>query len=132
MRNISQESDDRSLGDFLLRDPGVDHLALPRRRDLADAEQDLDGDAIDQGDEFLGAISVRHSLTPMLEQFIAAYAGESPDEQTIAQLQSAARRSLLGRAAEPDELAATVVHVVLDATAMTGAVVPVDLGYTAS
>ena len=35
-------------------DPGVDHLALPRRGDAADAQQDLDGDSVDQGDEFLG------------------------------------------------------------------------------
>jgi NAD(P)-dependent dehydrogenase (short-subunit alcohol dehydrogenase family) len=72
------------------------------------------------------------TLTPMLEQFVSSYAGDSPDEETIGQLQAAARRSLLGRAAEPLEIAATVVHIVLDATAMTGAVVPVDLGYTAS
>jgi 3-oxoacyl-[acyl-carrier protein] reductase len=72
------------------------------------------------------------TLTPMLEQFVSAYAGENPDDETIMQLQAAARRSLLGRAAEPQELAATIVHIALDATAMTGAVVPVDLGYTAS
>jgi 3-oxoacyl-[acyl-carrier protein] reductase len=72
------------------------------------------------------------TLTPMLEQFVSAYAGENPDEETIGQLQAAARRSLLGRAAEPRELASTIVHIALDATAMTGALVPVDLGYTAS
>lgn len=71
------------------------------------------------------------TLTPMLEQFVSAYAGENPDEETIGQLQAAARRSLLGRAAEPREVAATIVHIALDATAMTGALVPVDLGYTA-
>src|SRR5207245_1089859 len=49
------------------------------------------------------------TLTPMLEQFVAAYAGENPDEETIAQLQAAARRSVLGRAAEPPEVAKTVV-----------------------
>jgi NAD(P)-dependent dehydrogenase (short-subunit alcohol dehydrogenase family) len=68
----------------------------------------------------------------MLEQFISAYAGETPSEETLAELQAAARRALLGRIAEPSELARTIVHVALDATAMTGAVIPVDLGYTAS
>ena len=37
----------------------------------------------------------------------------------------------LGRIADPRELANTVTHLALDASAVTGAVVPVDLGYTA-
>ena len=80
----------------------------------------------------VNCVSPGATLTPMLEQFISAYAGENPSEEVLAELQAAARRSLLGRAAEPLELAATIVHVALDATAMTGAVIPVDLGYTAS
>jgi len=80
----------------------------------------------------VNCVSPGATLTPMLEQFISAYAGENPSEATLAELQAAARRSLLGRAAEPAEIAGTIVHVALDATAMTGAVIPVDLGYTAS
>ena len=80
----------------------------------------------------VNCVSPGATLTPMLEQFISAYAGETPSEETLAELQAAARRALLGRVAEPSELARTIVHVALDATAMTGAVVPVDLGYTAS
>jgi AcrR family transcriptional regulator len=42
-----------------------------------------------------------------------------------------ARRVPLNRVADPGEVAATVVHLLLDATAVTGSAVPVDLGYTA-
>jgi NAD(P)-dependent dehydrogenase (short-subunit alcohol dehydrogenase family) len=42
-----------------------------------------------------------------------------------------AKRLLLGRAAEPKEIAATAIHLALDATAMTGSAVTADLGYTA-
>ncbi len=80
----------------------------------------------------VNCVSPGATLTPMLEQFISAYAGESPSEEALAELQAAARRALLGRVAEPSELARTIVHVALDATAMTGALIPVDLGYTAS
>jgi len=80
----------------------------------------------------VNCVSPGATLTPMLEQFLSAYAGASPSEDTLAALQAAARRALLGRVAEPAELAATIVHIALDATAMTGALVPVDLGYTAS
>ncbi|MFV0258616.1 MAG: SDR family NAD(P)-dependent oxidoreductase [Acidimicrobiales bacterium] len=40
-------------------------------------------------------------------------------------------RMLLGRVAEPDEIAVMIEHLALDATAMTGTDVPVDVGYTA-
>lgn len=80
----------------------------------------------------VNCVSPGATLTPMLEQFISAYAGEAPGEETLSELQAAARRALLGRVAQPSELARTIVHVALDATAMTGAVIPVDLGYSAS
>jgi NAD(P)-dependent dehydrogenase (short-subunit alcohol dehydrogenase family) len=38
----------------------------------------------------------------------------------------------LGRIAEPAEVAASIVHLALDATAVTGVDLPVDVGYTAS
>ncbi|MDX6660146.1 MAG: hypothetical protein QOJ55_968, partial [Solirubrobacteraceae bacterium] len=45
----------------------------------------------------------------MLQEFLASYYGTNPSE-----------RLLLGRAAEPNEIAATAIHLDLDATAMTG------------
>jgi hypothetical protein len=56
----------------------------------------------------------------MLQEFLASYYGTNPSE-----------RLLLGRAAEPNEIAATAIHLDLDATAMTGSTVTADLGYTA-
>ena len=41
-----------------------------------------------------------------------------------------AKRLLLGRASQA-EIATTAIHIALDATAMTGSAVTVDLGYTA-
>lgn len=69
--------------------------------------------------------------TPMLEQYLAEYLGSGFDEDALATLQVEARRVPLARIADPSEVAATVVHLLLDATAITGAAVPVDLGYTA-
>ncbi len=69
--------------------------------------------------------------TPMLEQFLAAYVGSSPSEDTLQTIQIEAGRVPLGRIAEPREVADMVAFLALDASATTGAVVPVDLGYLA-
>jgi 3-oxoacyl-[acyl-carrier protein] reductase len=69
--------------------------------------------------------------TAMLDQFVTQYAARHDPEDATAILDAEARRLLLGRAAEPDEIAATIAHLALDATAITGAVVAADLGYTA-
>jgi NAD(P)-dependent dehydrogenase (short-subunit alcohol dehydrogenase family) len=71
------------------------------------------------------------TVTPMLQEFLATYYGPNPSEELAQTMLADARRLLLGRAAEPAEIAATVIHIALDATAMTGSVVTVDLGYTA-
>jgi len=42
------------------------------------------------------------------------------------------QRNPLGRLLDPDDIAVTVEHVVLDATGMTGTLVPVDAGLSAS
>jgi len=67
---------------------------------------------------------------------LAAYIEESyrdlSPEQAKRQQHAAASRQLLRRVATADEVAATVVHVAMDATAMTGQDIPVDVGYTAS
>jgi NAD(P)-dependent dehydrogenase (short-subunit alcohol dehydrogenase family) len=69
--------------------------------------------------------------TPMLEQFLAEYAGLSPSEATLNTLQVEAGRVPLQRIADPGEVARVAAHLALDASATTGAVVPVDLGYLA-
>jgi NAD(P)-dependent dehydrogenase (short-subunit alcohol dehydrogenase family) len=71
------------------------------------------------------------TVTPMLQEFLADYYGSNPSEELAQTMLADARRLLLGRAADPGEIAATAVHIALDATAMTGSVVTVDLGYTA-
>jgi len=71
------------------------------------------------------------TVTPMLQDFLAVYYGPNPSEELAQTMLADARRLLLGRAAEPAEIAATAIHVALDATAMTGSAVMVDLGYTA-
>jgi NAD(P)-dependent dehydrogenase (short-subunit alcohol dehydrogenase family) len=71
------------------------------------------------------------TLTPMLQEFLTTYYGPNPSEDLAQTMMADAKRLLLGRAAEPAEIAATAVHLALDATAMTGSTVTVDLGYTA-
>jgi NAD(P)-dependent dehydrogenase (short-subunit alcohol dehydrogenase family) len=71
------------------------------------------------------------TVTPMLQEFLAAYYGPNPSEELTQTMLADAKRLLLGRAAEPAEIAATAIHIALDATAMTGSAVTVDLGYTA-
>jgi NAD(P)-dependent dehydrogenase (short-subunit alcohol dehydrogenase family) len=72
------------------------------------------------------------TLTPMLQEFLATYYGTNPSEELAEKMMSDAKRLLLGRAADPAEIAATAVHLAIDATAMTGSEVTADLGYTAS
>lgn len=69
--------------------------------------------------------------TPMFEQFMAEYAGEQESDQVRATLNAESMRVLIGRVAEPEELAASVAHLALDASAVTGTVLPIDGGYTA-
>jgi 3-oxoacyl-[acyl-carrier protein] reductase len=69
--------------------------------------------------------------TPMIEQYLAEYLGPTPSEEALATIQLEAQRLPLKRIAQPEEIAATIVHLLLDASAITGAAVPIDLGYTA-
>jgi NAD(P)-dependent dehydrogenase (short-subunit alcohol dehydrogenase family) len=71
------------------------------------------------------------TLTPMLQEFLATYYGTNPSEELAQTMVADAKRLLLGRAANPTEIASTTIHLALDATAMTGTTVTVDLGYTA-
>ncbi len=69
--------------------------------------------------------------TPMLENYLTEYLGPTPTQEALATVQLEAQRLPLRRIAQPDEVATTVIHLLLDATAMTGAAVAIDLGYTA-
>jgi 3-oxoacyl-[acyl-carrier protein] reductase len=69
--------------------------------------------------------------TPMFAEAITGYLGSmAPDE---AERVGAAEmtRLLLGRVADPAELAAAIVHLALDASYSTGSVVTVDGGFSA-
>ncbi len=70
--------------------------------------------------------------TPMLADFVQRSREGLTDKEIKRQHVAASARMLLGRVADPDEVAATIEHVALDATAMTGVDVPVDVGYSAS
>jgi NAD(P)-dependent dehydrogenase (short-subunit alcohol dehydrogenase family) len=69
--------------------------------------------------------------TAMLSEYLDAYLADDPDGHALKNIEMDAGRVLLGRVAEPFEIAATILHVAVDATAMTGAVIPVDVGFTA-
>jgi NAD(P)-dependent dehydrogenase (short-subunit alcohol dehydrogenase family) len=71
------------------------------------------------------------TVTPMLQEFLVTYYGTDPSEEQAQTMVADAKRLLLGRAADPAEIASTAIHLALDATAMTGTSVTVDLGYTA-
>jgi len=75
---------------------------------------------------YLGATN-----TAMLQQNLSEYIGSPPSEEAMQIMLGEQKRLLLGRVAEPDEMASTIIHLTLDATAMTGSMVNVDLGYTA-
>ncbi len=69
--------------------------------------------------------------TPMIEQYLSEYLGPTPSEEALATIQLEAQRVPLRRIAQPEEIAATIAHLLLDASAITGTAVPIDLGYTA-
>ncbi len=73
---------------------------------------------------------------PTRTGMLRAYLAESTRGLSAAQLATSqandAARILLGRVANPEEVARTIVHLALDATAVTGIDFPVDVGYTAS
>lgn len=54
------------------------------------------------------------------------------DDERSRMLVADAARMPLGRVSEPAEVAGACVHLALDATAVTGLDLPVDVGYTAS
>lgn len=69
--------------------------------------------------------------TPMFAEAVSEYLRPMSPEQAEAVGAAEMTRVLLGRVAEPAEVAAAVVHLALDATYSTGAVVTVDGGFSA-
>ncbi|WP_037068069.1 SDR family NAD(P)-dependent oxidoreductase [Pseudonocardia acaciae] len=69
--------------------------------------------------------------TPMFEQAVAEVLGAMDEEEAARTITAEQARMLLGRIAEPEELAASIVHLALDAGYCTGSVLAVDGGYTA-
>lgn len=71
------------------------------------------------------------TMTPMLGQFLAEYVDKQNSEEAQRTMTMEKTRVMLGRTARPAEVASTIVHLALDATAVTGITLPVDGGYTA-
>jgi 3-oxoacyl-[acyl-carrier protein] reductase len=77
-------------------------------------------------------VSPGATRTALLRQYVkTSNEGLSDTDRERLAIADAARLRL-GRVAEPSEVAAVCVHLALDATAVTGIDVPVDVGYTAS
>ena len=79
----------------------------------------------------VNTVSPGGTRTPMTAEYVAAYQEGADPEHVSRQLGIEKGRMLLGGLAEPSDVAATIVHVALDATGMTGSVIPVDGGFTA-
>lgn len=80
----------------------------------------------------VNCVSPGATATAMLSAYVdASTAGLSEEEQRRRRITDKARL-LLGRVADPAEVAATIVHLAVDATAVTGVDVAVDVGYKAS
>jgi 3-oxoacyl-[acyl-carrier protein] reductase len=80
----------------------------------------------------VNCVSPGATRTGLLGAYVTASTHGLSDEQRHRVRIADASRMLLGRIAEPAEVAATIVHLALDATAVTGTEVAVDVGYAAS
>jgi 3-oxoacyl-[acyl-carrier protein] reductase len=80
----------------------------------------------------VNCVSPGATRTGMLRAYVKDSArDQSDDERSRSRIADGARMPL-GRVAEPSEVAAVCVHLAIDATAVTGVDIPVDVGYTAS
>jgi NAD(P)-dependent dehydrogenase (short-subunit alcohol dehydrogenase family) len=80
----------------------------------------------------VNCVSPGATRTGMLRAYIHDSTRDLPDDELTRIRVADSARMPLGRIALPMEVAVTVVHLALDATATTGVDVPVDVGYTAS
>jgi NAD(P)-dependent dehydrogenase (short-subunit alcohol dehydrogenase family) len=76
----------------------------------------------------VNCVSPGATATPMLKAYIDAASNDASNGAAS----RGPSRLLLGRVAQPAEVAATIVHLALDATAVTGVDVAADCGYKAS
>jgi len=77
-------------------------------------------------------VSPGATRTALLRQYVKASSEGLTDAEREHLAIADAARLRLGRVAEPAEVATVCIHLALDATAVTGIDVPVDVGYTAS
>ncbi|GJL86957.1 MAG: short-chain dehydrogenase [Minwuia thermotolerans] len=80
----------------------------------------------------VNCVSPGGTNTAMLADFVQRAQEGLSEKAARRQHVAGSARMLLGRVAEPDEVAATIEHVALDASAMTGIDLSVDVGYSAS
>jgi NAD(P)-dependent dehydrogenase (short-subunit alcohol dehydrogenase family) len=80
----------------------------------------------------VNCVSPGATRTGMLRAFVKESARGLDDDERQRQLVADMARMPLGRVAEPGEVATVCVHLALDATAVTGVDVPVDVGYAAT
>lgn len=80
----------------------------------------------------VNCVSPGGTNTAMLADYVEKTRAGLSEKETKRQHVAASARILLRRVADPDEVAATIEHVALDATAMTGIDLAVDVGYVAS
>lgn len=79
----------------------------------------------------VNCVSPGATATPMLQAYIDA-AAKAVDQEAPTAPGRGPSRLLLRRVARPSEVANTIVHLALDATAVTGVDVAADCGYKAS
>jgi NAD(P)-dependent dehydrogenase (short-subunit alcohol dehydrogenase family) len=80
----------------------------------------------------VNCVSPGATRTGMLRAFVKESARGLDDDDRQRQLVADMARMPLGRIAEPIEVATVCVHLAIDATAVTGVDLPVDVGYAAT
>jgi NAD(P)-dependent dehydrogenase (short-subunit alcohol dehydrogenase family) len=80
----------------------------------------------------VNCVSPGATRTAMLRAFVKESSRGLTDDKRADQLVADLTRMPLGRVAEPGEVAAACVFLALDATAVTGVDLPVDVGYAAT
>ena len=80
----------------------------------------------------VNCVSPGATRTGMLRAFVKESGRGLSDDDRSRQLIADMARMPLGRSAEPGEVAAVCVHLALDATAVTGVDLPVDVGDAAT
>jgi 3-oxoacyl-[acyl-carrier protein] reductase len=80
----------------------------------------------------VNCVSPGATATAMLSAYVDASTADLSEEEQRRRRIADKARLLLGRVADPSEVAATIVHLALDASAVTGVDVAVDVGYKAS